>query len=320
MKPSIYITRKLPAEIIEPFMQRYTVEMWEHEDQSVPYEILLEKAKHVDALLTMLTDPINKQIIDAGQSLKVIANLAVGYDNVDVPAAKERGIVVCNTPNVLTDSTADLTFALLMATSRRILEAANFIKENRWKNWSPLLLAGKDIHHKTVGIVGMGSIGQAVARRASGFDMKIIYYNRARNIEAEQRLGATYASFDELIQMADFVICLTPLTEETKHLFSRDIFKKMKNSAIFVNTSRGPVVDEEALYDALLTGEIAGAGLDVFETEPIGADHPLLTLDNVVALPHIGSSSMETRTAMMNLCVENILAVLDGDPPITPIG
>ncbi|MGG3468084.1 D-glycerate dehydrogenase [Neobacillus pocheonensis] len=317
MKPYIYITRKLPEAVVESIRQTYEVKMWEHEDIPVPKEVLFSEAQKADALLTMLSDQIDEEILTAGNQLKVVANLAVGFDNIDVKTASRLGIAVCNTPDVLTDTTADLTFALLMAAARRIVEAAEFVKEGNWKSWSPLLLAGHDIHHKTIGIVGMGKIGETVAKRATGFDMNILYHNRTRKPEIEQKLGAVFTSFEELVEKSDFLVCLTPLTPETKNLFTRDVFKKMKQSAIFLNASRGPVIDEQALYDALVAGEIAGAGLDVFEKEPINAEHPLLTLPNVVALPHIGSSSVETRTDMMKLCIDNITAVLDGTEPKT---
>ncbi|MGG1676855.1 2-hydroxyacid dehydrogenase [Neobacillus sp. NRS-1170] len=317
MKPYIYITRKLPEAMIEAMQQKYEVKMWEHEDIPVSKEVLYAEAKKADALFTMLSDQIDEQILTDGNRLKVVANLAVGFDNIDVKTASIEGVAVCNTPDVLTDTTADLTFGLLMAAARRIVEAAEYVKEGKWKSWSPMLLAGHDIHHKTIGIVGMGKIGETVAKRATGFDMEILYHNRTKKPEMEQQLGAKYVSFEELVEKSDFIVCLTPLTPETKNLFSREVFSGMKQSAIFINASRGPVIDEQALFDALTAGEIAGAGLDVFEREPINRDHPLLSLPNVVALPHIGSSSVETRTAMMKLCVENIMAVLEGNMPKT---
>lgn len=317
MKPYIYITRKLPEAAVEAIQQKYEVKMWDHDDIPVPKEVLLSEAKKAHALLTMLSDSVDKSVLTAGSNLKVVANLAVGFDNIDVKTASKQGIAVCNTPDVLTDTTADLTFSLLMATARRIVEAAEFIKEGNWKSWSPFLLAGHDIHHKTIGIVGMGKIGETVAKRATGFDMNILYHNRTRKLEIEEKMGAVYTSFEELVEKSDFVVCLTPLTAETKNLFTRDVFKKMKPTAIFINASRGPVIDETALYDALVAGDIAGAGLDVFEKEPINADHSLLTLANVVALPHIGSSSVETRVAMMRLCIDNIEAVIEGIEPKT---
>lgn len=319
MKPYIYITRKLPSEVAEAIQAKYEVGMWGKEDIPVPKALLIEEAKKADALLTMLSDPIDESVLNAGDRLKVVANLAVGFDNIDLKTADKRGIAVCNTPDVLTDTTADLTFALLMATARRIVEASELVRQGEWKSWSPLLLAGHDVHHKTIGIVGMGKIGETVAKRATGFDMEILYHNRSRKLEAERNLGAVYSTFEELVSQSDFIVCLTPLTDSTKNLFSREVFRKMKKSAIFINASRGPVIDETALYEALVDKEIAGAGLDVFEKEPISADHPLLKLPNVVALPHIGSSSIETRMTMMRLCLDNIDAVLSGKDPLTVV-
>ena len=317
MKPYIYITRKLPDALVKPLQEKYTVNMWKHDDIPVPKDVLREEAKKADALFTVLADSIDKSVLTAGEKLKVVANLAVGFDNIDLKTASEKGIAICNTPDVLTDTTADLTFALLMAAARRIVEAAEYVKAGKWQSWSPFLLAGHDLHHKTLGIVGMGKIGETVAKRGTGFDMNILYYNRTRKPEAEKQLGVTYTAFDELVEKSDFIVCLTPLTPETKNLFTREVFQKMKPSAIFINASRGAVVDEQALYEALKAGEIAGAGLDVFQKEPITADHPLLQLSNVVALPHIGSSSTETRTAMIKLCIENICLILDGKEPKT---
>jgi glyoxylate reductase len=206
-----------------------------------------------------------------------------------------------------------------MATARRLIEANNYIKQDKWGEWSPFFLAGSDIHHKTIGIVGMGRIGEAVARRAKGFGMHILYHNRTRKPEAERTIGAVYVSFDELLEKSDFVISLAPLTEETTHLFDRDAFRKMKKTAIFINASRGGTMDEAALYDALTEKEITAAGLDVFEKEPITGSHPLVGLDNVICLPHIGSASKETRTDMFALCLENVYAFLDGEDPKTPV-
>ncbi|MCA1055550.1 D-glycerate dehydrogenase [Rossellomorea aquimaris] len=319
MRPYVYITRKLPLEVIEPLQHDFEVEMWEKEDVPVPRDVLLEKASNAEALITMLSDKVDEELLQHAPSLKVVANLAVGHDNIDLEAASRKGVLISNTPDVLTDTTADLTFALLMATARRIVEADRYIKKGQWKSWSPLLLAGTDIHHKTIGIVGMGSIGEAVAKRAKGFDMKIVYHNRSRKPRAEETLGAVYASLEELLAQADYVVVLAPLTSETEGLFQREQFQAMKPSAIFINAARGPIVNEDALIEALKEGEIAGAGLDVFVKEPIDSHHPLLEFENVVALPHIASSSVETRTAMMNLCVQNVLAVLNGDKPKTQV-
>ncbi|MBE2976484.1 2-hydroxyacid dehydrogenase [Priestia megaterium] len=316
-KPFVFITRKIPNELIEPLKAVANVEMWDKEDEAVPHELLCEKAKHAHVLLTMLSDRIDSELLTQAPHLKLVANLAVGFDNIDVEAATERGIIVSNTPDVLSDTTADLTFGLLMSVARRLVEAAGYVKENQWKSWSPFLLAGRDVHHKTLGIVGMGKIGEVLAKRATGFDMEILYHNRSRNLQAEKKLDAVYCELNELFERSDFVVCLTPLTDETKHLFNASAFEQMKTTAIFINASRGAVVDEQALLHAVQSGEIAGAGLDVFNQEPISASHPLLQLPNVVALPHIGSASIETRTEMISLCVKNIKAVLTNESPIT---
>lgn len=317
MKPYVFITRKLPEETIVDLTEHFEVKMWDHEDIPAPREVLLAEVKKASALLTMLSDKVDEELLSAGENLKVVANLAVGFDNIDVEAATSRGIIVTNTPDVLTETTADLTFALLMASARRIVEAAEYIKAGKWEGWSPYLIAGHDVYGKTMGIVGMGKIGESVARRAKGFGMEILYHNRSRKPDAEKELGAIYSSFDDLVKNADFVVSLAPLTNETRNLFTADVFAKMKKSAIFINAGRGPVVDEQALYEALKQGEIAGAGLDVFEKEPISAAHPLLELPNVVAIPHIGSASTETRTNMIKLCSANVKAVLTGDSPKT---
>lgn len=317
MKPYIYITRKLPEEAVEKLKNRFQVNMWERDDVAVPGEILLAEAEKAAALLTVVSDQVKEDVLAGGKNLKVVANMAVGFDNIDVEAATKRGIYICNTPDVLTETTADLAFSLLTATARRLVEAAEYVKEGNWKSWSPFLLAGQDIYNKTIGICGMGKIGEGVARRAKGFGMEILYHNRSRKTETEKALGAKYCSFDSLLEHSDYIVVLTPLTKETRNLFDQEAFKKMKSSAIFINASRGAVADEGALIHALKTGEIAGAGLDVFAEEPISADHPLLKLPNVIALPHIGSSSIETRMAMISVCVDNIERVLTGSDPRT---
>jgi glyoxylate reductase len=317
MKPYIYLTRKLPADAVKKLAEQFDVHMWEREDTAVPQEILLSEAEKADALLTVVSDPVTEEVLQAGKNLKVVANMAVGYDNINVEAATKKGIYICNTPDVLTETTADLTFALLLASARRVVEAAQFLKDGKWQSWSPFLLAGHDVHHKTIGICGMGGIGEAVARRAKGFGMEILYHNRSRKPEAEKELGAQYCSFDELVEQSDFLVAMTPLTPETKHKFNADVFKKMKSTAIFINASRGAVADEEALFDALKDKEIAGAGLDVFAEEPISPEHPLLQWENVTALPHIGSATIETRKKMIGICVDNIERILTGQKPKT---
>ncbi|HLR42756.1 MAG TPA: D-glycerate dehydrogenase, partial [Pseudogracilibacillus sp.] len=227
-KPKIYVTRKLPAHILTPFQEKMEISMWESETRPVPRDVLLDEAKKVDGILCLITEQIDEAFIEANHHLEIIANMAVGYDNIDVEVARKHQIIVTNTPDVLTETTADLTFALLMATARRLLEASSYIYEDKWKDWSPFLLAGADIHHQTIGIVGMGRIGQAVARRAKGFNMPVIYHNRSRNEEAEEEIGATYVEFDELLEEADFVVSLLPYSEASKHKFNEAAFAKMK--------------------------------------------------------------------------------------------
>ncbi|MBW0257586.1 D-glycerate dehydrogenase [Bacillus safensis] len=318
-KPYVYITRKLDEASLTPLKEVAHVEMWPSEDEPCPREELETQSAKADALLTMLSDQIDEPLLSKAPNIKVVANLAVGYDNIDLEAAKKHGITVCHTPDVLTESTADLAFALLMASARRIVEASDWIKDGNWTGWGPLLLAGADVHHKTLGIVGMGSIGTALAKRAKGFNMNVLYHNRSRKPEAEAQLGVTYAAFEELLKQSDFIVCLTPLTPETKDMFNEKAFDLMKNSAYFINVSRGQTVDEDALYEAVTTGKIAGAGLDVFREEPVSPSHPLTTLRNVTVLPHIGSASVETRKTMMRLCAENIALVLQDEPAKTPV-
>ncbi|MGM8216784.1 2-hydroxyacid dehydrogenase [Bacillaceae bacterium W0354] len=318
-KPYVFVTRQLPDDALRRLKDKFNVNIWPYDDVTVDRDTLIQEAGKADALLTTLSDRIDEELLSYAKNVKVIANLAVGFDNIDIAAAKKFNVVITNTPDVLNDTTADLTFALLLATARRLPESVDYVKDGKWTSWSPLLLAGSDVHHKTIGIVGMGSIGEAIAKRATGFDMNIIYHNRSRKVEAEERLGAQYVTFNKLLRESDFVVCMTPLTDETKGMFNAEAFNQMKKSAIFINTSRGAVVDEVALYEALKTNQIKAAGLDVFINEPISNDHPLLQLDNVVALPHIGSSSIETRYAMMELAENNIISVLEGKAPITPV-
>ncbi|MBO8156755.1 MAG: D-glycerate dehydrogenase [Bacillaceae bacterium] len=318
-RPKVYIARKIPEQLLSPYRNQWEIEMWPYEDLPVRREELHKQMGQADAIFITLTDVVDQELIDGAKQLKIIANMAVGYDNIDIDYARKKGVIVTNTPDVLTESTADLTFALLLAASRRLIEANEYIKEGKWTTWSPLFMAGTDIHHKTLGIVGMGRIGEAVAHRAKGFHMNVLYHNRRRKPEAEEKLGAVYVGFEELLTNSDFVVCMTPLTQETKDLFNRRAFQLMKETAVFVNTSRGGTVNEEDLYQALKTGEILAAGLDVFQNEPIGKDHPLLQLDNVTALPHIGSATRDTRYQMMKLALENIDRVLQGKEAKTPV-
>lgn len=318
-KPTIFITRKLPKELLQPYESEFNITMWSDASTPIPRQKLLEKVQDVDGLFCMLSDQIDEELFKHAPNLKIVANLAVGYDNISLDAANEHGVIVTNTPDVLTETTADLAFGLLMATGRRLTEASEYIKEDQWSDWSPFLLAGKDIYEQTIGIVGMGRIGQAVARRAKGFNMPIIYHNRTRNKQAEKELDATYVGFEELLKEADYVVSLVPLTEETDKIFNKEAFQLMKESAIFINVGRGQTVDEDALYKALKSREIQAAGLDVFDVEPISSLHPLMQLDNAVCLPHIGSASVNTREEMIKLCLNNFKQHFQGNEVMTPV-
>jgi glyoxylate reductase len=312
----VLVTREIPEAGLQPLEDFDVTVLSEAPPER---DELLEAASGAEGVLSTVTEKIDGEFMDAaGDGLKVVANLAVGYDNVDVEAANERGVIVTNTPGVLDETTADVAFMLLLAAARRLGESERVLRAGRWEWWGPKLFMGPDVWGKKLGIVGLGRIGQAVARRAKGFDMEILYYNRSRKEEAEQELGARYLGLDELLETADFVTIHTPLTEETQHLIGRAELEKMKSEAVLVNTSRGPVVDEDALADALAEGRIFAAGLDVYEEEP--KVHPkLLELENAVLAPHIGSGSIETRNKMAALAAENLAAVLRGEQPKTPV-
>ncbi|MBE3553290.1 MAG: D-glycerate dehydrogenase [Kyrpidia tusciae] len=319
MRPVLYIARKLPDEALRVAENDCEVRLWDRESEPVPRNVLLDQLRDAEGLVSVLTERVDDELLKAAPRLKVVANMAVGYDNIDVEACRRHGVIVTNTPDVLTETTADLAWALLLATARRLPQSAELVRDGGWTTWSPLGLTGVDVYGKSLGILGMGRIGEAVARRAQGFGMTILYHNRRPRPEVEERLGARYLSLDALLREADILVILTPLTAETRHLIGRNELAKMKSTAILVNVSRGPVVDEEALVDALRNGVIWGAGLDVYEREPIGADHPLLQLDNAVCLPHIGSATVATRTAMARLAVQNAVNVLKGEKPLTPV-
>nr|WP_309101833.1 D-glycerate dehydrogenase [Fredinandcohnia onubensis] len=315
MKPKIYITRKIPAKVFSKLEEVCDIQMWHEEEKPVPREVLEKEIQGVEGVFCMLTESIDAELLSKAKELKVISNMAVGYNNIDICAAKERGITVTNTPDVLTETTADLTFCLLMATARRIVEASDYLRHGKWETWSPMQLTGQDIYGATLGIIGMGRIGESVARRAKGFDMNILYHNRNRKIDIEQELNLVYLDMDELLQQSDYVVLMVPFTPETKNLISDRELKLMKKSAVLINTARGGIVDEQALYKALVRGEIWGAGLDVFEKEPLSPlGHPLLTLQNVTTLPHIGSASIKTRMNMIELAADNLILALQNKP------
>lgn len=311
----VYITRKIPHQALDYLAEHCSFDMWPAEDRAVPRQVLLEKVRDVTGLYSMLTDRIDGELFGSAPGLKVVSNMAVGFDNIDLEKASERGIMVTNTPDVLTDATADLVFALILATARRVLEANRTLLSGGWNNWSPMFMAGRDVYKSCLGIIGLGRIGRAVARRAAGFDMEIIYFSRTRQPQLEREMGLTYHPLPELLRRADIVTLNTSLTHDTRGLIGAEQLRLMKRTAILINTSRGHLVDQKALYEALVSGTIGGAGLDVFEEEPVSPDDPLVRLPNVVALPHIGSATEKTRTAMAMLAAKNLVLALQGQTP-----
>jgi glyoxylate reductase len=313
-KPKVYVTRELPERGLKIIKERFDAEVWP-EYAPPPKKVIIEKARKVDALATLLSDKINAEVFDAAPKLKIVAQMAVGFDNIDIPEATKRGIYVTNTPEVLTDTTADFAWALLLAVARRVVEADKYVRSGQWKvGWHPMMMQGRDVYGATLGIVGAGRIGFAVAKRATGFDMKILFYDVVPRPEME-KLGAKKVDMDTLLKESDFVTIHVPLMKETYHLINEEKLKLMKKTAYLINNSRGPVVDEKALYQALKEGKIAGAALDVFEQEPTPVDNPLLKLDNVVVAPHISSASYETRSRMAEMVAENLVAFLEGEKP-----
>jgi len=314
----VYVTRLIPEEGLDIVRRYCDVEVWDGE-LPPPYELLLEKVREIDGLLSLLTDRIDAPLMDAAPKLRVISNYAVGYDNIDVVAATQRGIIVGHTPGVLTETVADFTMALLLAAGRRVVEGERFVRAGKWKVWGPTLLLGRDIHGATLGLVGLGRIGSSVARRARGFAMRILYHDIARQEDLEGELGLICTDFETLLRESDFVSLHVPLTEDTHHLMSKGQFALMKPTAILINTSRGPVVDQRALYEALRSGEIAGAALDVTDPEPTAPDDPLLSLDNCLIVPHMASASVATRTKMATMAAENLIVGLKGEMPPHPV-
>lgn len=319
MKPKVYITRKIPDEALEIIAERCQYRIWDREDEPVPRDVLEREVRDVEGLFSLLTERVDEQLLDSAPKLKVVANMAVGYDNVDVAACMRRGIVVTNTPGVLTETTADLAFALMLAAGRRVTEAERFLRQGMWKTWSPMLLTGVDVYGATLGIIGLGRIDEAVARRARGFSMRVLYTSGKPRPDLEASLGVERREPDSLLRDSDFVSIHVPLTEKTRGMIGGRELALMKPTAVLVNTSRGPVVREPDLIEALREKRIFAAGLDVFETEPLPQDSPLLELDNVVLLPHIASASIATRTEMAVMAANNLVQVLYGDEPLNPV-
>ncbi|MEA3345566.1 MAG: D-glycerate dehydrogenase [Chloroflexota bacterium] len=312
MKPKVFVSRLIPDRGLDLVKEFCDTEVWDGE-LPPPRDVLLEKVRDMEGLLCLLTDEVGAELLDSAPDLKVVSNYAVGFDNIDVEECTKRGIPVGNTPGVLTETTADLAWALLMAGARRIVEGADYVRAGRWKTWRPMLLLGQDVHGATLGIIGLGRIGSAMARRASGFDMRVLYYDIRRREDLEAEWGVEYADLDALLRESDFVTIHTVLNSETYHFIGKREFQLMKETAVLVDAARGPIIDPEALYQALKGGQIAYAALDVTEPEPINIDNPLLELDNIVIVPHLGSASYATRGKMAEMAARNLIAGLKGE-------
>jgi gluconate 2-dehydrogenase len=314
MKKKVFLARPVPTEVRQYLEQHCDIIQWQGEGR-VSRDEMFALLSEADGLLTA-GNPINAELLDHAPQLKVVSNMSVGYNNYDIDEMSARGIIGTHTPGVLDETVADLVIGLMLAAGRRIPELDQLIRQGLWKKGMDQELFGIDVHHATLGIIGMGRIGEAVAGRARfGFDMRVLYYNRNRNIEAERKTGSQYCSMDELLAQSDYIVLMTPLTPATVKLIGREQFAKMKSSAIFINASRGAIVDEAAMIEALQTGVIRAAGLDVFEVEPVQVDNPLLKLPNVVLLPHVASATTVTRNDMAMLAAENLVVGLYGQEP-----
>ncbi len=313
MKPQVYVTRRLPQQALQALQEACIVDIWD-EEYPPSYETIREHVADKQGLICLLTDRIDDALLAAAPQLKVISQVAVGFDNIDVAAATARGIPVGHTPGVLTDATADFAWMLLMAAARRVGEGIAYVKEGKWRTWGLTLLLGADVAGATLGIIGMGRIGQAVAKRAHGFGMKILYHSTSPKPAVEAAYGAIFCELDDLLRTADYVTLHVNLNEQTRGLIDARALALMKESAILINTARGPVVKTDDLYQALRNGSIAYAALDVTDPEPLPPDHPLLTLPNCIVTPHIGSATRTARSKMAMMAVQNLLAGLRGEP------
>jgi glyoxylate reductase len=314
MRPRVFVSRVIPDAGLSRVREMCEADIWTG-GMPPPYEVLLQKVQGVEGILCMLTDRIDGQLMDAaGKNLKVISQMAVGYDNIDVAAARTRGIPIGNTPGVLTEATADLAFALLLAAARRLMEGPAYIREGKWRTWEPKALLGHDLTGAALGIIGLGRIGTAVARRAAGFNMRIIAHSPRTTPEDAAKVNAQLVSFETLLHESDYVSIHVPLNAQTRGLINADTLAKMKPAAILVNTARGPIVDQKALYEALKSGTIGAAALDVTDPEPMLPDDPLLALPNALIVPHIGSASQWTRDQMALMAAENLIAGVTGSP------
>lgn len=315
-KPRVAVTRVIPDAGLDLIRDATEMRLWEAPLPPSPDE-LDELLTDADGALTLLTDTIDGPVLDRHPDLKVVSNFAVGFDNVDVDAATERGVAVCNTPGVLTETTAEMAFTLMMSAARRVVEGADYVRAGKWKTWGPTLLLGQDIVGATLGIVGFGRIGKELARMAQGFNMQILAYDPYVDPDAAKEFGVRYVSLSDLLDESDFISLHVALNENTHHMIGAAQLARMKNTAVLVNASRGPVVDTDALVDALRSGEIFAAGLDVTDPEPIPADHPLMSLSNCTVVPHIASATVTTRDRMAILAARNLLAVLNDEEPET---
>jgi glyoxylate reductase len=312
MKPKVFVTRVIPEAGLDKIKQHCDAEIWT-DPLPPPYEVIRRELAHCDGLVSLLTDTVDIPLMDAAPKLKVVSNFAVGFNNIDVPAATKRGIAVGNTPGVLTDATADMAFCLLIAAARRLVEGHQYTLSGKWKTWEPLGHLGQDLAGRTLGIVGMGRIGYALAKRCrAGWDMKILYTDVNKNEKAEMELAGKQVDLDTLLQEADFISLHTDLNEKTRGMFGKDQFQKMKRTAVLINTARGPLVDQKALAEALKAGTIFAAGLDVTDPEPPESSDPFLKLPNIIIAPHIASATVGTRNAMAEICAGNLVAGLTG--------
>ena len=313
----VFLTRKIPEDGIKILKNAgLEIEIFPH-NRIPKKEEIIAGVRDADALISLLTDKIDREIIDSAPKLKVIGNYAVGYNNINVEYAKKKGIIVTNTPGVLTDATADLTFALILAAARRVVEGDKFMRQGKFNGWAPMLMLGKDVWGATIGIIGAGRIGQAVARRAKGFNMRILYYSRTRKEEMDG-LGAKFVSLEELLRESNIITLHVPLTSDTRHLIDYKEFELMKEGAILINTARGEVVNEEAMLKALKSGKLFAAGLDVFYNEP-NVNPELFKMDNVVLTPHIGSATERTRRKMAEMVCSDVVRVLRGEEPVNRV-
>lgn len=311
VKPRVFVTRIIAEGGLRLLRDTCDMDLWEGA-LPPPHDVLLARAHDCDGVLSLLTDRIDGDFLDHCPQVRVVSNLAVGFDNIDVPAATQRGVLVGNTPGVLTETTADCAFALLMAAARRLPEGIAYVRDGQWQTWEPLGLLGQDVHHATLGLLGLGRIGTEMAQRALGFAMRVLYTSPTRHPDIEARLDLEYVAFTELLRQADFLSIHAPLTPATRGLIGTDALRQMKPTAIVINTARGPIIDTDALVAALQAGVIGGAALDVTDPEPLPADHPLARLRNCIVVPHIASASERTRARMAEIAATNLLAGLRG--------